>query len=49
MRSMTKMLASCAVAALGLAAATGARAETPCADLTKTALPHVKEVRALRF
>ena len=39
MRSMTKMLASCAVAALGLAAATGARAETPCADLTKTALP----------
>jgi len=47
MRSMTKMLASCAVAALGLAAATGARAETPCADLTKTALPHAEVTKAV--
>src|ERR1700744_4990661 len=47
MRSTTKMLAGCAVAALGLAAPLAARAETACADLMKTALPHAEVTKAV--
>jgi hypothetical protein len=47
MKLTTMMLAGCAVAALGMAAPAAAHAETACADLVKTALPHAAVTRAV--
>jgi hypothetical protein len=47
MKPITTMLAGCAVAALGLAAPMAAHAETACADLAKTALPHAEVTKAV--
>ncbi len=47
MISITKMLAGCAVAALGVAAPMAADAATACADLVKTALPHAEVTKAV--
>jgi Tannase and feruloyl esterase len=47
MKSVTMMLAGCAAAALGLAAPMAAHAETACADLMKTTLPHAEVTKAV--
>ena len=47
MKLSTMMLAGCAVAALGMAAPAAAHAETACADLMKTALPHAEVTKAV--
>lgn len=47
MTSRSTLLAACAAAALGLAAPAAAHAETACADLAKTALPHAQVTKAV--
>lgn len=47
MKLTTMTLAGCAVAALGMAAPAAARAETACADLTKTTLAHAEVTKAV--
>jgi feruloyl esterase len=47
MTLITRMLAGCALAALGFAAPAAAHAETACADLVKTSLPHAEVTKAV--
>jgi feruloyl esterase len=47
MKSVTMMLAGCAVAALGVVAPMAAHAETACADLAKLSLPHATVTKAV--